>query len=109
MPESFVPALRALGYEAAEKSRTICTLPPIWSTLREKRTDRPRAACNRFVREHGGVLEPYDCRDQTACVSLFREWREQKLRSGSDEWANALLEDAVGAHETALSAHSELG
>jgi hypothetical protein len=61
------------------------------------------------MREQGGVLEPYDLRDRTACLSLFHEWREQKQRAGSDDWAEALLEDAVGAHETALSAGVELG
>ena len=109
VPESFVPALRASGYETGEKEPDYLYAAADLVDLAGEAYRSPRAACNRFVREHGGVLEPYDCRDQTACVSLFREWREQKLRSGSDEWANALLEDAVGAHETALSAHSELG
>lgn len=55
------------------------------------------------------MLEPYDPRDATACVSLFYEWCEQKRRAGVDDWASALLQDAAGAHETALAAAAELG
>ena len=109
VPGSFVPALRALGYEVREKEPDYLYAAADVVDLAGDAYRSPRAACNRFMREHGGVLEPYDARDQTACVSLFREWREQKLRSGSDQWANALLDDAVGAHATALSAHTELG
>ena len=55
------------------------------------------------------MLEPYDPRDATACVSLFHEWCEQKHRAGADDWASALLQDAAGAQETALVAAAELG
>ncbi|ULA60450.1 MAG: hypothetical protein LZF60_250028 [Nitrospira sp.] len=109
VPEACVPALRMLGYEVTPKEPDYLYAAADLVDLAGEAYRSPRAACNRFMREHGGVLEPYDARDQTACASLFREWREQKLRSGSSEWANALLDDAVGAHETALSAYSELG
>ena len=69
----------------------------------------PRAACNRFEREQGGTLQPYDPRDRTACLSLFHEWSDQKAQAGAEDLARALLQDAAGAHETALTSTQELG
>ena len=109
VPEACVPALRALGYEVTEKDPDYVYAAADLVDLAGEAYRSPRAACNRFMRELGGVVEPYDRRDRTACLSLFHEWREQKQRNGPDEWANALLDDAAGAHETALSAHTELG
>ena len=109
VPESSVPALRALGYEVIQREPDYVYAAADLVDLAGDPYRSPRAACNRFMREHGGILEPYDCRDQTACLTLFHEWREQKQRTGPDGWADALLDDAAGAHETALSAHAELG
>ena len=109
VPEACVPALRALGYEVTQKEPDYVYAAADLVDLAGEAYRSPRAACNRFMREQAGALDPYDVRDQTACLSLFREWREQKLRSGTAEWANALLDDAAGAHETALCAATELG
>ena len=109
VPEACVAELRALGYEATGKEPDYLYAAAALADLAGEAYRSPRAACNRFMREQGGVLEPYDLRDRTACLSLFQEWREQKQRAGSDDWAEALLEDAAGAHETALSAGFELG
>ena len=109
VPEACVAELRALGYEVAGKEPDYLYAAADLADLAGEAYRSPRAACNRFMREQGGVLEPYDSRDRTACLSLFQEWREQKQRAGPDDWAEALLEDAAGAHETALSAGFELG
>ncbi len=109
VPEAYVAELRAFGYEVIGKEPDYLYAAADLADLAGEAYRSPRAACNRFMREQGGVLEPYDLRDRTACLSLFQEWREQKQRAGSDDWAEALLEDAAGAHETALSAGFELG
>ncbi len=107
--EACVDEVRALGYHVTPKEPDYLYDASDLADLAGESYKSPRAACNRFVREWGGVLEPYDLRDETACVSLFHEWREQKQWAGADDWACALLQDAAGAHETALSAASELG
>lgn len=109
VPEACVAELRALGYEVTEKEPDYLYAAADLADLAGEAYRSPRAACNRFVREQAGVLEPYDPRDRTACLSVFHEWREQKQRHGPDDWAEALLEDAVEAHDTALSDYSELG
>ncbi len=109
VPEDCVPALRALGYEVTEKEPDYLYAAADLVDLAGEAYRSPRAACNRFLREHCGILESYDPRDRTACMSLFHEWCEQKQRTGPDEWADALLEDAAGAHDTALSAYADLG
>lgn len=107
--EACVDEMRALGYRVTAKEPDYLYDASDLADLSGESFKSPRAACNRFVREWGGVIEPYAPQDQMACVSLFHEWREQKQRAGADDWACALLEDAVGAHETALSAVLELG
>jgi len=109
VPEACLTELRALGYEVLEKEPDYLYAAADLVDLAGEAYRSPRAACNRFMREQGGVLEPYDPRDRTACLSLFQEWREQKQRMGPDAWADALLADAAGAHETALSLPTELG
>ncbi|MGB4995400.1 MAG: phosphatidylglycerol lysyltransferase domain-containing protein, partial [Nitrospira sp.] len=109
VPEACVDEVRALGYRATAKEPDYLYDASALSDLSGESFKSPRAACNRFIRERGGMLEPYEPRDERACVSLFHEWREQKQQAGSDDWACALLEDAAGAHETALSDAAELG
>ena len=109
VPEACIDEVRALGYRATAKEPDYLYEASALSDLSGESLKSPRAACNRFIRERGGMLEPYEPRDQRACVSLFHEWREQKQRAGADDWASALLADAAGAHETALSDTAELG
>lgn len=98
VPEACVDEVCALGYRAIrERARTISTTRQLCPTCPASRLNLVRAACNRFIRERGGMLEPYEPRDERACVSLFHEWREQKQQAGSDDWACALLEDAAVA------------
>ncbi|MDR4472382.1 MAG: phosphatidylglycerol lysyltransferase domain-containing protein [Nitrospira sp.] len=109
VPEASVAELRAGGYVVTAREPDYLYAAADLVELAGDAYRSPRAACNRFVREHGGVCEPYDLRDRPACLSLFREWSEQKERAGKDDWAKVLLEDAAGAHEAALSAYDELG
>jgi Fe-S-cluster containining protein len=109
LSEAYVTEVRRLGYRVVKKDPDYLYHAEDLANLAGEAYKSPRAACNRFVREHDGVLEPYDPRDRTACLSLFHEWSEQKMQAGADEWGRALLKDAAGAHETALSSAQELG
>lgn len=107
--EACVQEIRALGYRVTAKEPDYLYDASALSDLAGESFKSSRAACNRFMRERGGMLEPFEPRDERACVSLFHEWREQKQQGGADDWACALLQDAAGAHETALSDAAELG
>lgn len=109
VPEACVDEVRKLGYRVIAKEADYLYGASDLADLTGETYKTPRAACNRFLREQGGVLEPYDARDRTACLSLFHEWSEQKQQAGADDWGRALLQDAAGAHETALSSAHELG
>ncbi len=108
VPEACVAELRSLGYRVTAKDPDYLYAANEVAELSGDPYKSPRAACNRFVREQAGVLEPYDLRDRTACLSLFHEWSEQK-QPATDAWGHALLQDAAGAHEAALSFPQELG
>mgnify|MGYP002413663059 FL=1 len=107
--EASVAELRAAGFVVTAKEPDYLYAAADVAELAGDAYRSPRAACNRFLREQGGVFEPYDPRDRLACLSLFQQWREQKQQAGTDDWAQALLEDASGAHEAALSGYEELG
>ena len=107
--EACVAEARMLGYRVIAKDPDYLYAAGDVADLIGEPYKSPRAACNRFLREQGGILEPYDPRDRTACLSLFHEWSEQKQAAGLDSWGGALLQDAAGAHETALSSAPELG
>ncbi|MBS0170809.1 MAG: DUF2156 domain-containing protein [Nitrospira sp.] len=109
VPEVLVAEMQGMGYLVTAKEPDYLYAAADLADLAGDAYRSPRAACNRFEREHGGLFEPYDVRDRPACLSLFREWQEQKQGAGTDQWAQALLEDATGAHEAALSAYEELG
>lgn len=109
VPEACLAEVRRLGYRVIAKEPDYLYDAENLAALIGDSYRSPRAACNRFAREHEAVLEPYDPRDRAACLSLFHEWSEQKARAGADDWGGALLQDAAGAHETALSSTEELG
>lgn len=109
LSEAYLPEVRRLGYRVTAKEPDYLYDAEAVTDLIGETYKSPRASCNRFVREHEGALEPYDLRDRTACLSLFHEWSEQKAQASADNWERALLQDAAGAHETALSSPHELG
>lgn len=109
VPKAYVTEVRALGYRVIAKDPDYLYVANDLADLIGERYKSPRAACNRFMREQGGALEPFDPCDRAACLSLFHEWSEQKAQSGADDWGRSLLEDAAGAHETALCSATELG
>ncbi len=109
VPERHVPEILGLGYRVTAKDPDYVYAAEDLAELAGDAYRSPRAACNRFVREQSAVFEAYDARDFSACVSLFHEWRAQKQQDASEGWERALLEDAAGAHETALSLAQELG
>ena len=76
VPEACVDEVRALGYRATAKEPDYLYDASALSDLSGESFKSPRAACNRFIRERGGMLEPYEPRDERACVSLFHEWRD---------------------------------
>lgn len=107
--EDCVAEVRALGYRVISKDVDYLYDAAGLADLTGEAYRSQRASCNRFIREQGGVLEFYNPRDRTACLSLFHEWSEQKQRAGDGDWGHALLQDAAGAHETALGDPDELG
>ena len=109
VPEARVPALRALGYRLTCKDPDYVYAAADVADLAGDAYRAQRAACNRFSREQGSVLEPYGSPDKAECLRLFDEWVAQKRAAGADDWSQALLEDAGGAHETALTYHDALG
>jgi Fe-S-cluster containining protein len=109
VPETCTAEVSALGYRMTAKDSDYLYDAADLTDFTGDSYRSQRAACNRFMREQGGTLEVYDQRDRTACLSLFHEWSEQKQQAGADDWAHALLQDAAGAHETALSDAHALG
>ncbi|HVG02284.1 MAG TPA: phosphatidylglycerol lysyltransferase domain-containing protein [Nitrospira sp.] len=109
VPAAHMPEMHRLGYRVIEKNPDYLYAADHLADLTGDAYRSPRAACNRFIRERGGVLEPYDPRELSACLSLFHEWREHKQQGIFDDWERALLQDAAGAHETAVSLTHELG
>jgi Fe-S-cluster containining protein len=109
VPGEHRPELLRLGYQVIAKSPDYLYAADDLVELTGDSYRSARAACNRFIREHGAVLEPYDTRECSACLGLFHEWRQQKQQGALDRWESALLQDAAGAHETALSLTRELG
>ncbi len=109
VPEASVAEMCSLGYRVTTKDSDYLYDAADLVALTGDAHRSHRAACNRFVREQGGTLEPYDPGDRMACLSLFREWCDQKQSAGVDDWADALLQDAAGAHETALAYAHDLG
>lgn len=109
VPEASVAEMCALGYRVTTKDSDYLYDVADLIDLTGDSYRSQRAACNRFVREQGGMLEPYDPRDRMDCLGLFHEWCGQKQSAGVDDWAYALLQDAAGAHETALAHAHELG
>ena len=107
--EACVAEVRALGYQVTTKEADYLYPSADLADLTGESYKSQRAACNRFIREQGGVLESYDLRDRTACLSLLYEWSGQKQRADDGDWGHALLQDATGAHETALACPDELG
>jgi Fe-S-cluster containining protein len=109
VPEACVDEVRALGYRVTTRDADYLYPAADLADLTGESYKSQRAACNRFTREHGGVLSSYDPGDREACLSLLHEWSEQKRRTGESDWGQALLLDAIGAHETALAYPDELG
>jgi Fe-S-cluster containining protein len=68
-----------------------------------------RALCNRAVREHAIVSEPYRVSDQTDCVRLYHRWAEQKQQDLLDPVGKLLLEDAARAHRLLFEKYERMG
>ena len=109
LSEAYLAEVRRLGYRVTAKEPDYLYDAEDLTDLIGEAYKSPRAACNRFEREHDEALEPYDPRDRTACLSLFQEWSQQKAQAGVDDWGRVLLQDAAGAHEAALCSAKDLG
>jgi hypothetical protein len=109
IPEPLIEEIRRLGYRVVPKHADYVYTTAELIALSGDAHRSQRAACNRFVREHAGSLEPYRSDDREACLALFRDWIAQKEQTGTDEYGRALLQDAATAHEEALAEHDVLG
>ncbi|MFO0765642.1 MAG: phosphatidylglycerol lysyltransferase domain-containing protein [Nitrospiraceae bacterium] len=109
LPAELVAEVRALGYRVTALEPDYVYEAAAMADLSGDAYKSQRAACNRFVREQAGCFERYRSDDRHDCLALFRDWVGQKHAAGADDHGRALLEDAAGAHEEALSEHAALG
>lgn len=112
VPEEWKPALEALGYRLVSKDPDYLYRASDLADLAGDRYKSQRAACNRFVRDHGGNrhrYEPYQETDREACLSLYRTWAAQQEARNLDAVARHMLTDSGSAHQEALSHHRALG
>ncbi|MBX3235746.1 MAG: DUF2156 domain-containing protein [Nitrospiraceae bacterium] len=109
LPAELVAEVRALGYRVTALEPDYVYEAAAMADLSGDAYKSQRAACNRFVREQAGRFERYRSDDRHDCLALFRDWVGQKHAAGADDYGRALLEDAAGAHEEALSEHAALG
>ncbi len=79
------------------------------AALKGDRYKSQRAACNKLLRHHRVVLDPFENAYLADCRRLYREWREQKQQPGSDAWASSLLEDSEAYHRRLLTDAETVG
>ncbi len=109
VPAGLKAELERAGYRLAPKDVDYFYRAADLVTLAGDRYKSQRAACNRFGREQGGLLESYESRDQDECLALYRDWRDQKLAKGMEESARSLLADSEAAHREAFAHYTALG
>lgn len=68
-----------------------------------------RALCNRVEREQVIVLEPYQDRHRSGCLSLLERWAAQKRDRKGDPVGALLLQDSKAAHELVLAEYERIG
>lgn len=68
-----------------------------------------RWAWNDFVKQHVFTVDALGDRHVEGCLSLYRQWRDTKVRQGSDPMAVAMSRDAESAHRVALTERGALG
>jgi hypothetical protein len=68
-----------------------------------------RWAWNDFVKRRVFTVDPLADRHVEDCLSLFRQWREEKARRHPDSLADAMARDAESAHRVALTEREALG
>jgi len=108
LPEELVDEVRRLGYRVTAMEPDYLYRAEALADLSGAPYKSQRASCNRFERERGGHFERYRTEDRAECLALFRDWEGQKQAAGADDFGRALLEDARGAHDEALTEHQAL-
>ena len=98
-----------LGYRLAAKDPDYLYRTTDLVTLAGDRYKAQRAAVNQFRRMGNFRMEPYEPRQQEACLRLLHDWTEQKRSRGLDAPARQMLEDSIPAHRQALTSFKELG
>lgn len=68
-----------------------------------------RSLCNFFSKNYSSQYRPYRPQDFSGCLSLFKEWQNQRILKTTDAYELALLEDAALVHRRTLLHAEALG
>ncbi|MBM4125452.1 MAG: DUF2156 domain-containing protein, partial [Nitrospira sp.] len=112
VPEELKPQFEAQGYRLAPKGVEYLYRAADLANLVGDRYKSPRAACNRFARDHQYRYGPYRPTDREACLALYRLWaaqQEARDLSAVDAVARHMLADSASAHREALTQAEALG
>ena len=109
VPVEYYDEIAGLGYHLAPAGADYIYRVDDLISLSGDRYKSQRAACNRFEREHDAACDPYRAEGREACLALHRLWREQKERTGLNDWERLLLNDSSAAHEVVLSEQQSIG
>ncbi|TAJ27700.1 MAG: DUF2156 domain-containing protein, partial [Nitrospirae bacterium] len=112
VPEELRPVLESQGYRLAPKGVEYLYRAVDLANLIGDRYKSPRAACNRFARDHHYRYEPYRPTDRDACLALYRLWaaqQEARALSAVDTVARHMLADSELAHHEVLTHAEALG
>lgn len=109
IPETVACMLADQGYVVTFKGSDYLYQTSDLVRLAGDRYKSPRAACNRFVREHRAQYEPYRDEDREACLALYRVWMAQQEARPLDDLARHMLRDSASAHREVLTEHAALG
>jgi hypothetical protein len=78
------------------------------SSLAGNRYKGKRSACNYFATNYKYSLRPFELRDMTECLALYKRWAEGRMAKTKDEFYNGLLCDSLLAQLQGMQYYGEL-
>ena len=109
IPEEWNSLFEGLGYRLIPKDPDYLYRTSDLVSLAGDRYKSPRAACNRFERDHRYEWRAFREQDREACLSLYRRWADQQGQRGLSAAAAHMLRDSKSAHRQALEHAGHLG
>ena len=98
VPETLGARCAGLGYRVAEKDPDYLYAVSDLVNLAGDGYKSQRASCNQFARRYPIDVRPYDDLYRDGCERVLTQWVRQKRGADMDDYAGALLADAVPAH-----------